>query len=124
MGTKEQTLHLTLKKKWFDMIDSGIKDEEYREVKAHWIKRILDKFSWDINEYPIKINASKKVFNKGSYTIKSFNSVRFRNGYAKNAPVMEFKVKSITIGRGYSPWGAPLNEDVFIIKLGERIYEN
>ena len=33
------TLQLSLKKKWFDMILSGEKKEEYREVKNHWISR-------------------------------------------------------------------------------------
>lgn len=32
-------LNITLKKKWFDMIASGIKKEEYREMKPSWMKR-------------------------------------------------------------------------------------
>lgn len=35
------TLKLTLKKKWFDMIASGEKKEEYREIKPYWIKRFI-----------------------------------------------------------------------------------
>ena len=31
-----RVLHLTLKKKWFDMILSGEKKEEYREIKSYW----------------------------------------------------------------------------------------
>ena len=34
-------LHLTLKKYWFDMIKSGIKKEEYREIKDYWVKRLF-----------------------------------------------------------------------------------
>lgn len=34
-------LHLTLKKKWFDMIASGEKKEEYREIKPYWEKRFI-----------------------------------------------------------------------------------
>jgi len=30
-----KTLNLTLKKKWFDLIKQGIKNEEYREIKAY-----------------------------------------------------------------------------------------
>jgi hypothetical protein len=33
-------LPLVLKKRWYDMIDSGEKKEEYREYKDFWIKRI------------------------------------------------------------------------------------
>lgn len=104
MKTKEQTLYLTLKKKRFDIIASEIQDEEYRDIKKRWAKRFLKK--------------------SGYANIKEFYSVKFRNGYAKKAPVIEFKVKSITIGQGKVEWGAPSNKDVFIIKLGERIYEN
>ena len=28
-----KTLHLPLKAKWYEMIDNGIKTEEYREIK-------------------------------------------------------------------------------------------
>lgn len=37
----ETTLHLTLKKKWFDMIASGAKREENREMKPYWNKRLM-----------------------------------------------------------------------------------
>lgn len=33
-------LHLTLKKKWFDMILSGEKKEEYRDTKEFWLRRL------------------------------------------------------------------------------------
>jgi hypothetical protein len=36
-----RVLHLTLKKKWFDMIASGEKKEEYREDKEYWRRRLL-----------------------------------------------------------------------------------
>lgn len=36
-----KTLHLNLHKKWFDMILSGNKKEEYRELSDYWKKRFL-----------------------------------------------------------------------------------
>lgn len=36
----EKILYLTLKKQWFDLISSGVKNEEYREIKPYWIKRL------------------------------------------------------------------------------------
>ena len=36
-----KTLHLTLNKKWFDMIAAGVKKEEYRSIKTYWIKRLV-----------------------------------------------------------------------------------
>ena len=38
---KDKTLYLTLKKQWFDMINDGIKTEEYREIKPYWVKNCL-----------------------------------------------------------------------------------
>ena len=34
-----KTLTLPLKKKWFDMIKTGVKKEEYRERKDYWFNR-------------------------------------------------------------------------------------
>lgn len=37
---KKKVLTLTISKKWFDMILSGEKTEEYLEIKPYWIKRL------------------------------------------------------------------------------------
>lgn len=29
-------LHLPLKAMWYEMIESGVKTEEYREIKPYW----------------------------------------------------------------------------------------
>lgn len=87
-----QVLHLTLKRCWFDMIHSGIKKEEYREVKPYWSTRLQG---------------------------KRFDAVRFRNGYGTNAPEVTVSLSGpISVGRGRPEWGAPKGEDVFIIPLG------
>ena len=39
----EVILYLTLKKKWFDLTASQIKQEEYREIKDYWVKRLCSK---------------------------------------------------------------------------------
>lgn len=86
------TLHLTLKKKWFDMIASGIKREEYREMKPYWDKRLM---------------------------LKTYDVIQFRNGYSKNAPTITVELHNISIGLGIVGWGAPENKLVYILKLGE-----
>lgn len=91
-----KTLHLNLKKKWFDMIASGEKTEEYREIKPYWHNRLL--------------------FNE-------FDQVVFSNGYARNAPRITVKFKFLMIGPGKVAWGAPGSKDVYIIKLGRIISE-
>jgi len=85
-------LHLTLKKKWFDMITSGEKKEEYREIKDYWVKRLH----------------------------KEYDSILFRNGYSKNAPRVLVEYNELIKGFGNKSWGAP-DEKVYILKLGEII---
>lgn len=104
------TLVLVLKKKWFDMIASGIKKEEYREIKDYWIRRLI------LKEYTDEAMKSTPL----NEMIKQFKYVRFRLGYASNAPEMKFELKSISIGIGKKEWGA-LDKEVFILSLGERL---
>jgi len=85
-----KVLHLTLKKKWFDMIMSGEKKEEYREIKPYWIKRLVS---------------------------KDFDTIRFRNGYGKDAPSFDIEYKTLCRGVGNKEWGAP-DYPVYILELG------
>lgn len=94
-----KTLHLVLKRKWWDMIQSGIKTEEYREIKPYWEKRLI-KF-------------------ENAHLLRGLFFVTFQLGYQKNAPRMTFELESISIGKGNPLWGAP-DKEVFIIKLGKR----
>lgn len=95
-------LHLTLKKQWYDMIESGVKTEEYREIKRYWQTRI------QINGYH-------------RFEFKKFDIITFKNGYQKDARTMSFKFEGIEIGKGVGIWGAEPNEKYFKIKIGQRI---
>ena len=109
------------------MIDIGEKREEYREIKPYWEKRLLDYKGlsdyYQKNLYELRI---KKLFFPHRPVIENicgafprgFTHVRFRRGYT--SATMLFKCEGITIGKGNPDWGAP-KEEVFIIKLGERI---
>ena len=89
-----RVLHLTIKKKWFDMIINHGKSEEYREIKLYWQKRLYS---------------------------KPYTHVRFKNGYRGDSPFSTFSLSGIAIGQGRTEWGAPEGTEVFILKLGERI---
>lgn len=39
---EEKILYLPLKKKWYEMIESGEKPEEYREDKPYWRRRLYN----------------------------------------------------------------------------------
>lgn len=103
-----KTLHLVLKAKWYDMIASGEKKEEYRKVKQYWMKRLIE----DVGEDE-EGDTSCHVF------YVDYDCVCFHRGYTSTT--MTFTVEDIDIGKGKPEWGAPADRDVFIIKLGERL---
>lgn len=102
-------LDLPLKKEWYDMIESSIKKEEYREIKPYWCKRFL------------KLDAALFSYrnNYKSCNVSQYTHIRFRYGYTKRT--MLFKLNDICIGYGNPEWGAPKDKEVFILKLGNRI---
>ena len=111
-------LHLTLKKKWFDMIASGEKKEEYREIKPYWEKRfspVYTDFSY--------LNSPKSTIYNTFYIRRDlggsiFRVVEFRNGYSKNAPKIRLECLDIQTGKAKPEWSDNWQGDVFIIKLG------
>ncbi len=72
---EQRILNLTLKKKWFDLIKSGKKKVEYREIKTYWTKRLC----------PVA-------------TIKKFDFIIFRNGYQKDSPRIKVEWKGLNYG--------------------------
>ena len=102
-------LRLTLTKKWFDMIYSGEKLEEYREIKSYWIKRLIAN-SKELDDNGI-LNY-KAVF-------KEFDAIEFVNGYSPISQRFTIECKGIDMGQGNSNWGADVSQMYFIIKLGK-----
>jgi len=86
-----RVLHLTLKKQWFDMVESGEKLEEYREIKPYWDVRLA----------------------------KNYDVIKFRNGYSKDSPVIIIELNEVFKGFGLEKWGAPRSGPVYILKLGK-----
>lgn len=120
-----KTLCLPLKEKWYEMIESGVKTEEYREIKPYWVKRLLKVIDIhhnhyeDVNNecaqfYMENVDLLKRDFKLGGFQQKGFTHVKFSCGYTKRT--MTFEIESISIGRGKPEWGAP-PENVFIIKI-------
>jgi hypothetical protein len=90
------TLTLVVKKKWFDMIVSGEKEEEYREFKPYWMLRLITE---DGNE-------------------KKFDKVKFVNGYQKNAPFIICDFLETTMGYAKEGIGGEIfKEKCFVIKF-------
>ena len=114
-------LKLVLKKKWYDMIASGEKKEEYRAVTQYWWRRIISGETWvSCDSYQHQMSRRKK----GPYWVRlrrRHDIVTFYLGYAKDRPSMTFNISDLIIGNiGRQEWGAEPGKDFFIIKLGER----
>lgn len=81
-------LTLPIKKKWFDMILSGEKKEEYRELNGYYYSRFTE----------------RKMI------------VKFRNGYRADSPSVDAFVL-ISVGYGKPEWGAEPGKKYYVLKI-------
>ena len=127
MAKDNKTLHLVLKRKWWDMIASGEKKEEYRDVCHYWAIRLLDnKYRWySLNtDYPKDFLGwiREHLDRRADIQFRPFEKVCFHLGYTNNT--MTFKITSMNVMYGEvcrQDWGAEPNKYYFVIKLGERV---
>ena len=122
-------LDMPLKAKWYNMIESGEKPEEYRDIKPYWMKRLLvgvrPWYQQGVDDYCasyycVNTGLLTDRLSKGLFRVK-YSHIRFRYGYTKRT--MLYALDGIRIGRGKPEWGAPEDKDVFILKLGNK-YES
>lgn len=99
-------LILLIKKKWFDMIKSGEKKEEYREIKPYYTTR----FDNILYQY-FKDENGNILCNHVDYF-----DVIFRNGYRKDSPEIKCKVH-ISKGYGNPEWGAEPNKLYYVLEI-------
>ena len=94
---------LPIKKKWFDMIKSGEKKEEYREIKPYYTSRFKN--------YLPRVN----IFRAKEW-IYSQIIVIFRNGYRADSPKIKCKCL-LKYGQGKPEWGAEPNKEYYILDI-------
>ena len=82
-------LTLPIKKRWFDMILSGEKKEEYRQLSDYWKTRFRNIGLLD---------------GEGNPTGKEAD-IYLRNGYSSDAPTAKIRC-GLKIDRGRQEWGA------------------
>lgn len=97
----DKPLKLTLKYKWYDMIDSGVKKEEYRDITSF---------------YKTRIEKYIKALENGQPAY-----VTFYKAYATNRPQMTFEIESIQLREGNPEWGAVPGTKYYCIRLGKRV---
>lgn len=90
-------LHLTIKKRWFDMIASGEKKEEYRDIKPYW---------------------NIRLFNKDG-SVRDYDIVKIRNGYSPDSPFIYVEFKGLKEKEGREEWGAASGVKYYCIQLGD-----
>lgn len=101
------TLTLTLKKKWFDLIKSGVKTEEYREIKPFWTKRLMR---------PVIDYADGRISIPD--VPREFDTLVFTLGYPKADDMsrrMVFKNPKIEMRTGNPEWGAEKDKVYYVI---------
>ena len=101
-------LTLTIKKKWFDMILSGEKKEEYREIKPYYETRFMNVYgiAWIYGGIKVKGRESP------------IKEILFRNGYSKESPQFVAKC-ALHTGTGKEEWGAEPEKEYYVLKIHE-----
>lgn len=91
-------LTLPIHRKWYDMILSGEKKEEYRSITPYYTSRFEHLWQGSL----IGGKAKRKI--------------RFRNGYSRRSP---YFVATVTIrqGTGKPEWGAEAGKEYFILEI-------
>ena len=88
-------LTLPIKKKWFDMIVSGEKKEEYREIKPYYDSRFMNAFGFLLVGGQMVYGEAAPEEIRKPWPVP----VVFRNGYSKDSPEVVCKWQA-GVGRG------------------------
>lgn len=95
-------LTLPIKKKWFDMIISGKKKEEYRELSPYYKARFKTLFAM----YP--------------YSFIPYGTdeqrIKLRNGYSSKSPSCIITA-TLAVKPGKPEWGAEKDKDYYVLKI-------
>ena len=97
-------LILPIKGKWFSMILSGNKQEEYREIKPYYTTRFKKIFEM----YP----------NSNIPTGLDKQLIGFRNGYGSSRPQFT-ALCSLNVKTGKEEWGAEPGKEYYTLHIHE-----
>lgn len=105
-------LTLPIKKKWFDMILSGEKTEEYREIKPYWTNRLLKPLE-KLGYYLYSKSFHYMLRNPKTYFLVEMH---LKNGYAKDAPTAYVQAL-LNIRQGRPEWGAEPGKEYYVFEI-------
>lgn len=122
-----KSLQLVLTYKWWQMIHSGQKTEEYREITPYWVCRIFNKIDKDGTPKPISqkeaaslIEAWASNLDTKGLTLK-YNIVTFYAGYDKDRKEETRYIERVTIGTGRVEWGAESDRPYIVLTIGAHV---
>lgn len=121
-------LQLPLDFGWYDAIVYGNKREEYREITAHWVNRLLGEVGYDetyTNEVVRRLHVKgtaipeniEQLFKSGNLVALPYETVTFRRGYTRETKT--FRITGIDIRKGNPNWGAKPGKKYFVISFEE-----
>lgn len=99
-------LNLTISRRWFDMIASGEKREEYRSADNRQVARTY-----------------KRLFNYGWPSV--FCKMILRNGYRMDSPALAVRMFGMSIRSGaqaeHPEWGEPTGRGSHFVIMFDRV---
>lgn len=105
-------LILPIKKKWFDMIHSGEKKEEYREIKPYYDTRLMNAFGFILVDGQIVCGKCVPEEIRKDWPVP----VIFRNGYRRNSPQIKAYC-NLKVGKGKPEWGAEPGKLYYVLDI-------
>lgn len=105
-------LILPIKKKWFDMILSGEKKEEYREIKPYYDSRLANAFGFILVAGQMVYGECVPEEIRKEWPVP----VIFRNGYGSNSPQVKAYC-NLKFGKGKSEWGAEPGKMYYVLEI-------
>lgn len=107
--TTKKHLHLNLKSKWFDLILSGVKKQEYRDISKYWESRFSMLFPKE---------------HEGEMYNPIVETIIFSNGYSKDRRQFEIEWIGSYKGTGRECWGAEKDQHYYVLNLGKILQSN
>ena len=98
-----ETLIFPIKKKWYDMILSGEKKEEYREIKTYYTSRFIS------HGLIAKTSDGETICLGPEFVV-------FRNGYSSTSPAC-LALVYVMEGTGNPEWGAEKDKEYYVLKI-------
>ncbi len=113
-------LKTVLTYKWYDMIETSVKKQEYRTINEYWVNRLFDwrKSTFNIWECVEQLNSFGNDASIWKY-LKPIGDIQFSRAYTSINQTLE--VDNIDIGTSVPEWSDNWPGNVFRIHLGKHL---